>query len=167
MGHVDPESLWQYSARHVHLPLSLSAIRPGRVERARQGNLRDKRSVWLSACPRDVETGGWFANQKKVRRLYIELGLQLRSNHPKRKVRAKLIRNRKEVVQTMGRICAQTGYPKMIRVDHGSEFISRDLDVWAIANGATLDFSRTGKSTENAFIEAFNGWIQHECLLAN
>jgi len=34
-----------------------------------------------------------------------------------------------DVVQTMERICSQTGYPKMIRVDQGSEFISRDLDL--------------------------------------
>ena len=43
-----------------------------------------------------------------------------------------------DVVQTMERIYAQTGYPKMIRVDQGSEFISRDLELWAYANGVTL-----------------------------
>ena len=69
-----------------------------------------------------------------------------------------------DVVQTMERICAQTGYPKMIRVDQGSEFISRDLDLWAYANGVTLDFSRPGKPTDNAFIEAFNGRRRAECL---
>ena len=44
---------------------------------------------------------GWFVNQKKVRRLYNELGLQLRNKHPKRKVRAKLIRDRKEAVSPL------------------------------------------------------------------
>jgi hypothetical protein len=39
----------------------------------------------------------WFVNQKKVRRLYNELGPQLRNKHPKRKVRAKLIRDRKRL----------------------------------------------------------------------
>jgi putative transposase len=33
--------------------------------------------------------------------------------------------------------CAVVGYPKTIRVDQGSEFISRDLDLWAYANGVT------------------------------
>ncbi len=54
----------------------------------------------------------------------------------------------------------------MIRVDQGSEFISRDIDLWAYANGVTLDFSRPGKPTDNAFIEAFNGRLRAECLSA-
>ncbi len=29
----------------------------------------------------------------------------------------------------------------MIRVDNGSELISRDLDLWAYTNNVTLDFS--------------------------
>jgi putative transposase len=45
----------------------------------------------------------------------------------------------------------------------GSEFISRDLDLWAYAKGVTLDFSRPGKPTDNAFIEAFNGRLRVEC----
>src|SRR3546814_10055044 len=56
------------------------------------------------------------------------------------------------------------GYPKTIRVDQGSEFISRDLDLWAYANDVTLDFSRPGKPTDNAYIEAFNGRFRAECL---
>ncbi len=62
-----------------------------------------------------------------------------------------------DVVQTLERTCAAVGYPKVIRVDQGSEFISRDMDLWAYANGVTLDFSRPGTPTDNAFIEAFNG----------
>ena len=31
--------------------------------------------------------------------------------------------------------CALLGYPKTIRVDQGSKFISRDLDLWAYTNG--------------------------------
>ncbi len=40
----------------------------------------------------------------------------------------------------------------------------RDLDVWANQSGVTLDFSRPGKSTDNAFIEAFNGRFREECF---
>ncbi len=68
------------------------------------------------------------------------------------------------VVQTLERTCAGIGYPKTIRVDQGTEFVSRDLDLWAYANGVTLDFSRPGKPTDNAFIEAFNGRFRAECL---
>ena len=59
------------------------------------------------------------------------------------------------------------GFPKAIRVDQGSEFVSRDLDLWAYLNNVTLDFSRPGKPTDNAFIEAFNGKFRQECLSAN
>jgi putative transposase len=33
--------------------------------------------------------------------------------------------------------------------------------------GVTLDFSRPGKPTDNAFIEAFNGRFRAECLNAH
>ncbi|WP_322790971.1 IS3 family transposase (plasmid) [Rhizobium indigoferae] len=69
-----------------------------------------------------------------------------------------------DVVQTLERVCRKVGYPKTIRVDQGTEFVSRDLDLWAYAKGVTLDFSRPGKPTDNAFIEAFNGRFRAECL---
>ena len=65
------------------------------------------------------------------------------------------------------RVCVKLGYPKTIRVDNGSEFISRDLDLWAYANDVTLDFSRSGKPTDNGFIEAFNSKVRTECLNAH
>ena len=159
---------------------------------------------------------GWHINQKKTRRIYRELGLQLRNKTPKRRVKAKLRDDRcdatrpnetwamdfvhdqlatgrkirvltvvdtysryapvidprfsyrgEDVVQTLEKVCARTGYPGTIRVDQGSEFISRDLDLWAYTNGVTLDFSRPGKPTDNAFIEAFNGRFRAECLNAH
>lgn len=36
--------------------------------------------------------------------------------------------------------------------------------LWAYHNNVTLDFSRSGKPTDNAFIEAFNGRLRAECL---
>lgn len=45
--------------------------------------------------------------------------------------------------------------------------MSRDLDLWAYQRGVTLDFSRPGKPTDNAFIEAFNGRFRAECLSAH
>ena len=63
--------------------------------------------------------------------------------------------------------CASAGYPKTIRVDQGSEFVTRDLDLWAYAKGVTLDFSPPGKPTDNAFAEAFNGRLRAECLNAH
>jgi putative transposase len=69
-----------------------------------------------------------------------------------------------DVVATLERVCKEMGYPSAIRVDQGSEFVSRDLDLWAYQNHVTLDFSRPGKPTDNAFIEAFNGRLRAECL---
>ncbi len=159
---------------------------------------------------------GWVINHKKTRRIYNELGLQLRNKPPRRRVKAKLRGDRRppsrpheiwamdfvhdqlatgrklriltvidtfsrfvpvldarfsyrgeDVVQTLERICMKIGYPTTIRVDQGSEFVSRDLDLWAYQNNVTLDFSRPGKPTDNAFIEAFNGRLRAECLNTN
>jgi len=69
-----------------------------------------------------------------------------------------------DVVHTLEKVCRRVGTPKSIRVDQGSEFISRDLDLWAYQNDVVLDFSRPGKPTDNAFIESFNGKFRAECL---
>ncbi|GGG78655.1 hypothetical protein GCM10011415_29600 [Salipiger pallidus] len=53
-----------------------------------------------------------------------------------------------DVVQTLERICGQIGYPRTIRVDNGSEFISRDVNLWTYVSDVTLDFSRPGKPTD-------------------
>jgi transposase InsO family protein len=42
---------------------------------------------------------GWIINMKKTRRIYNELGLQLRNKHPKRRVKAKLREDRQEAVE--------------------------------------------------------------------
>ncbi len=65
-----------------------------------------------------------------------------------------------QVVAAMARITAVRGAPESIRVDNGPEFISKALDRWAYENGVTLDFSRPGKPTDNAFVESFNGRLR-------
>ena len=152
----------------------------------------------------------------RTRRVYRELGLQLRNKTPKRRVKAKLRDDRRpatrsnetwamdfvhdqlatgrklrvltvvdifsrfspaleprltfrgtDVVEILERVCNEVGFPATIRVDQGTEFVSRDLDLWAYQRGVTLDFSRPGKPTDNAFIEAFNGRFRAECLNAH
>lgn len=49
-----------------------------------------------------------------------------------------------DVVEALDQACMAVGYPGAIRVDQGSEFVSRDLDLWAYSQGVTLDFSRPG-----------------------
>lgn len=47
-----------------------------------------------------------------------------------------------DLVQTLEQVRTQIDCPKMSREDNGSEFISRDLDLWAYANDVTLKLSR-------------------------
>ena len=73
-----------------------------------------------------------------------------------------------DVVRVMERMKLIRGVvPQRIKVDNGSEFISKALDKWAYENGITLEFSRPGKPTDNAFIESFNGSFRDECLNVN
>ncbi len=54
----------------------------------------------------------------------------------------------------------------MLRVDNGPEFAGRTLDQWAHLSNVEIDFSRSGKLTDNAFIEAFDARPRAECLNA-
>jgi putative transposase len=72
-----------------------------------------------------------------------------------------------DVVNTLNRIAAERGLPATIKVDNGSEFISKVMDKWAYERGIELDFSRPGKPTDNAKVESFNGRLRQECLNAH
>ncbi len=161
---------------------------------------------------------GFMDNHKRVYRVYLEEGLNLRSKRPRRNRSAAhrqpgdgnasslhecwsmdfvcdqlydgsrfraltLVDNysRKclaiyagkslkgsDVVEVMERVTQQAGeLPQRIKVDNGSEFISKVLDKWAYESKVELDFSRPGKPTDNPFIESFNGSFRDECLNAN
>jgi len=87
-----------------------------------------------------------------------------------------------QVVAVMTRSSSIRGAPRTIRVDNGPKFISKALDRWAeqprvlamrsivgkaaevYENGVTLDFSRPGKPTDNAFVESFNGRLRDAVL---
>ena len=71
------------------------------------------------------------------------------------------------VVEVLGRLKLMHQLPQSIKVDQGSEFISKALDAWAHSNNVKLEFSRPGKPTDNAFIESFNGRLRQECLNLN
>jgi putative transposase len=71
-----------------------------------------------------------------------------------------------QVVEELDRIVRLRGKPRNIRVDNGPEFAGRLLDQWAYLNKIELDFSRPGKPSDNAYIEAFNSRIRQECLNA-
>ncbi len=69
-----------------------------------------------------------------------------------------------EVIDALEQAGRQHGLPRTIRVDQGSQFTSKELDLWAYAKGITLDFSRPGKPTDNAYVESFNATVRLECL---
>lgn len=69
-----------------------------------------------------------------------------------------------EVIEALEEAGARFGLPQAIRVDQGAQFTSREMDLWAYANGVTLDFSRPGKPTDNAYAESFNAIVRMECL---
>ena len=81
--------------------------------------------------------------------LAIEVGQGLRGEH---------------VVAVLDQIVAVRGVPRTIRADNGPEFVSKRLDQWAYAHHVTLDFSRPGTPTDNAYVESFNGRFREECL---
>ena len=72
-----------------------------------------------------------------------------------------------QVVEALDRLAAERGRPRVIKVDNGPEFAGRMLDRWAYLNRVGLDFSRPGKPTDNAHIEAFNARFRQECLNAS
>jgi putative transposase len=72
-----------------------------------------------------------------------------------------------EVAEFLDEVVEARGEPTRIFLDNGPEFISKALDLWAYQTGVTLDFSRPGKPTDNAYIESFNGSFRDECLNVN
>lgn len=69
-----------------------------------------------------------------------------------------------DVTTSLDEAISRYEVPKVIKVDNGPEFISKELDLWAYAHKVKLDYSRPGKPTDNAFIESFNSRFRQECL---
>ena len=68
------------------------------------------------------------------------------------------------VVRVLDRIAANRGYPAMLRMDYGLEFISLALAEWAEKHAVKLEFIKPGKPPQNAFIECFNRTCRTEIL---
>jgi putative transposase len=72
----------------------------------------------------------------------------------------------RKVAAVLDRLALTRTLPKIITVDNGTEFISKEMDSWAYRRGVQLDFIRPGRPVENAHIESFNGRLRDECLNA-
>jgi transposase InsO family protein len=112
-----------------------------------------------------------------IRRACSVLQAERSSYHYKGKRRPQAVLNKriKEIAETRVRygyrrihvLLRREGWRVNAKRVNGPEFVSKELDLWAFMRGVTLDFSRPGKPTDNAYIESFNGKFRSECLNAN
>ena len=68
------------------------------------------------------------------------------------------------VTRVLDRRAHERGLPRILRPDNGPEFCGRAILTWAHDRGVTLRLIESGKPTQNAFIESFNGRFRDECL---
>lgn len=68
------------------------------------------------------------------------------------------------VIDALVDLAMERPLPARLVCDYGAEFASRAFLSWARLRGITLDFTRPGKPTDNAYIESFNGKFRDECL---
>jgi len=71
------------------------------------------------------------------------------------------------VVRVLEKLRLQGRLPQRIKVDNGPEFSGKALDAWAFEHGVQIEFTRSGKPTDNGHSESFNGKFRDECLNQN
>ena len=71
------------------------------------------------------------------------------------------------VIGVLEQLAASRGLPRSIVVDHGPEFMSQALDIWAYRQGVELVFIRPGRPVDNAYVEGFHSRFRDECLSAH
>jgi putative transposase len=72
------------------------------------------------------------------------------------------------VVEDLSRICTiEDCKPLRIQCNNGTEFVSKDVDLWTYSKGLTMDFSSPGKPKANPYVESFKGKFRDECLNVN
>src|SRR5213082_3570935 len=176
MGCLDPTGLQAARARQGNLSLQIAQAGQADLENRIKEICQTRVRYGYRRVHVLLRREGWSINQKKTRRIYRELGLQLRNKTPKRRVKAKLRDDRRpatrsnetwamdfvhdqlatgrklrvltivdifsrfspalaprftfrgtDVVEILERVCNEVGFPATIRVDQGTEFVSRDL----------------------------------------
>jgi len=138
-------------------------LRRKRPRRRRSAARREQRSApmrpnerWAMDFVHDTLTGGQAVRVLAVIDVHTRECIALRSGRSFRG---------DHVVEILAHAGTErAALPELISVDNGTEFTSRSLDHWAYWNQVKLDFSRPGKPTDNAYIEAFNSVLRRECL---
>lgn len=67
------------------------------------------------------------------------------------------------VVESLSEAAKTYGMPMHIRCSNDGQSIAREANLWAYANGVVAAYIRRGKTTDNAYIEAFNARFRAEC----
>ena len=68
------------------------------------------------------------------------------------------------VARELDRLMIERGKPKMVVSDNGSELTSNAILTWADHSRVAWHYIAPGKTTQNAFIESFNGRLRDELL---
>jgi putative transposase len=70
----------------------------------------------------------------------------------------------KRVTRVLKRVIERRGKPKVIRVDNGPEFTSKDFELWCRDQQIIIQYIQPGRPMQNGFIERFNGSYRREIL---
>lgn len=68
------------------------------------------------------------------------------------------------VTACLDQLAANQGYPDIIRVDNGLEYISKHFHSWAKQHEIIIQHIQPGKPAQNAFIERFNRTYRQDIL---
>ena len=68
------------------------------------------------------------------------------------------------VTRFIDQVASTRGYPNIIRVDNGPEFISNIFKKWADQNNIFIQYIQPGKPAQNSFIERFNRTYREDIL---
>lgn len=72
-----------------------------------------------------------------------------------------------KVTSLVDKVAKKHGYPRMIRVDNGPEFISNHFKQWAASRGIQILYIQPGKPAQNGLIERFNRTFREDILDMN
>lgn len=69
-----------------------------------------------------------------------------------------------KVTKLVDELAIYRGYPKMIRVDNGPEFIAAHFKQWAVNRGIDILYIQPGKPAQNGLIERFNRTFREDVM---
>ncbi len=68
------------------------------------------------------------------------------------------------VIEVLAKLVSVHGAPKVLRSDHGPEFVSKAVLKWLSRENIDTAFIEPGKPWQNGSNESFNGKFRDECL---